>query len=452
MGTEGHGQTILLALRRTVGHSREDITSVLIDVVRSYGIDERISYFIADNASENDQAIRIALSKLRPDLDHPESYRARCMGHIINLTSKVIIEGKIKARLTADQSLQEGDDDEEEEEEEVASKLAFWRQYGLIGKLHNICVFIRKTPERRAVFESFIGPNLDESTKLMVIMDTSTRWNSMYESWVRALKLQSKIQAFCRSYSSDLGQDLMTNEDWATVEQLRDLLEPMYFRTKALGGSGVEEHHGVIWKALPTMEFLLNHLEEQKRKHPASEGSLISVCIAQGWLKLRKYYNLTDQQHHLYAAAVILNPCMKMQYFEKNWGKMKNFSPISVLSEMPASSIGSGTTKGLLWLSRQPRSWKNPTSTKSCTLIWTKIPMNLRRILLSPGCHGTRHSIQLPGGPARGQPSLLSHSMLLICCPSLQFQLNVRGFSAMRSGELKVDGGYLMMRLRHANA
>jgi hypothetical protein len=50
----------------------------------------------------------------------------------------------------------------------------------------------------------------------------------------------------------------------------------------------------------------------------ATDVVQISTCINNCWTKLRKYYTLTDQSP-VYAAAVVLNPEHKLDYFKSNW-------------------------------------------------------------------------------------------------------------------------------------
>jgi hypothetical protein len=55
---------------------------------------DRLGFFIGDNTSVNDTAIRVILGQLRPDIKEPDSRRVRCLGHIINLAAKAFLFGK----------------------------------------------------------------------------------------------------------------------------------------------------------------------------------------------------------------------------------------------------------------------------------------------------------------------------------------------------------------------
>ena len=50
----------------------------------------------------------------------------------------------------------------------------------------------------------------------------------------------------------------------------------------------------------------------------------VSTYINNCWTKLRKYYTLMDQSP-VYAAAVVLNPEHKLDYFKLNWEEFPNW-------------------------------------------------------------------------------------------------------------------------------
>ena len=69
-----------------------------------------------------------------------------------------------------------------------------WRRKGALGKYHNTCAFIRATPQRRDAFTNCcVGLDKDKLNKLMVILDNSTRWNSILLSLQRGLTLKQRI-------------------------------------------------------------------------------------------------------------------------------------------------------------------------------------------------------------------------------------------------------------------
>jgi hypothetical protein len=76
------------------------------------------------------------------------------------------------------------------------------------------------------------------------------------------------------------------------------------------------------------MEYILAHLEKLKAETPSSEPRLWE-CVNNSWMKMRKYYELIDKSHQIYAAATFLNPTERLDFFDANWiGELKPWIPI----------------------------------------------------------------------------------------------------------------------------
>jgi hypothetical protein len=184
-------RTTMLALKRLHdSHSGENMGSLLIEIIKDYGLEERIGYFITDNAGSNDTCVEYILSTLLPDLSESErkQRRLRCSGHILNLACHSYLYGHDPESFEVEVVLLDSLARENEE-------LKAWRKHGPIGKLHNIVVFIRRSPQRRGAFLR-VATTEDEYAKLMLIQDSSTRWNSVYNMIDRAMKKQADIQVF----------------------------------------------------------------------------------------------------------------------------------------------------------------------------------------------------------------------------------------------------------------
>jgi hypothetical protein len=184
--------------------------------------------------------------------------------------------------------------------------------------------------------------------ELNVISDNETRWNSTYLSLSRGLELHAKIKVFSEIHKDELGADFLLPEDWDVLRQIKKILSPFWQCTIDLQSQAINGKHGAIWEALPAMEFLLHHLESLKLSIPAS-NQRIRECVLNAWSKMRHYYDLTDSSHHIYAAATLLNPQLRMKHFQKNWtGEIQAWIPVmknacrekwetTYLSQLPAS-------------------------------------------------------------------------------------------------------------------
>ena len=65
----GKRRTAVLGLRELLGeHSGENMADVLLHIFKDYNISGRIGYFMADNATSNDNCIDLVLQVLYPNM------------------------------------------------------------------------------------------------------------------------------------------------------------------------------------------------------------------------------------------------------------------------------------------------------------------------------------------------------------------------------------------------
>lgn len=196
----------------------------------------------------------------------------------------------------------------------------------------------------------------------MVVLDNSTRWNSTFLSLQRAILLKSRIQAFCLDddYADELEKDLLSQEEWGQVGEITNGLKVFWQATKRVEGNAKHGSHGSIWEALPLIEALQEKLEDGLRhwnpemleklltttatatsqqpkmstkrasaraknatqeviEEPTGKVHPLAIAYQNAWQKLHKYYNLTDDAHEIYAAAVLFHPSFRRQYFDEHW-------------------------------------------------------------------------------------------------------------------------------------
>ena len=96
---------------------------------------EQLGFFIADNATTNNTAVRAILAYLLLKLDNPDSRHIRCLEYIINLAAKAFLFRK--------------DADAFKEESETKKKLfkleavrELWWKKGPLRKFYNTINFI----------------------------------------------------------------------------------------------------------------------------------------------------------------------------------------------------------------------------------------------------------------------------------------------------------------------
>jgi len=313
-------RSALIALPKLVGaHTGSNIAEAILNTLDLYGIVDKLGYFMLDNATSNDTAVDCITKEVRhrniPHMISSKEARLRCTGHIINLVVKSLLFGKDPEAL-----------------EMEAVELDTWRKIGPVGKLHNNIRRIRASPQRRDRFLRYQESDDQSDTKpLMLRQNNDTRWDSTFDMIRRALKPQ--VRKALNRYMDDvidecgltrerleLEYDKLEDCDWKMLEQLDEILEPFHDMTKELQGNiGGTRMNGAIYDVLPCMDFLLERLETAKKQYIDPDNPL-TTCINLAWVKLDQYYHASDETY-VYAAAVMLDPRLKRQYFDRRWKK-----------------------------------------------------------------------------------------------------------------------------------
>lgn len=300
-------QTLRLGLRELEGsHSGLATSTEILNLAGNYNFPRNVGFIIADNASPMDTAAMEMENLLSPQgIEYDAKFfRLRCFGHIINLTVQEFFFGP----TATEESQQQQQPSKLPKDSDVLARFTEedWREYGCIGKLHNIIVFVQRSPQRLSRFKAL-------SNDLSLKRDNKTRWNSWYEAieWALRDEIKSAISEFC-SNEPKLYEDELRGTDWSLLANVRDFLKPFFKATKDTEGS-----RSTIDKILPSMERLLTHLEKSVSTTYKSNNFMRLRCT-DAWTKLREYYERTDDTV-AYFAATALNPIIKLDYFKRSW-------------------------------------------------------------------------------------------------------------------------------------
>jgi hypothetical protein len=307
-------------------HSGENIAKVLSTVIDFYDISTIIGFFIMDNASNNDTCIQ-EIAKQYPAIK--QQSRLRCVGHMLNLIVKALLFGQGVSKL--ERQLRGASDDE---------RFEIWRKQSFVGKLHNFCVWINRSDQRRELLKQYVLQAYDEGSieylYTRVLVDGGIRWNSVYAMIERALKLHNAIDLFFLNYSHigegyNISQDLLTPQDWIDLEHFLDILKPFKDLTKRMEGrankAGLEGSHGSLYETIESLDVLFKKLQEAGKfadDHPEVVSTYYSCAIDAARVKLEEYFGLTDTTP-AYRCAVALHPANKFTYFELEWSHNKQW-------------------------------------------------------------------------------------------------------------------------------
>ena len=101
--------------------------------------------------------------------------------------------------------------------------------------------------------------------------------------------------------------DILTSDNWDILTHMLALLKPFKQQTLCLEGDARKGSKGALWEIFLAMDILLNHLESAKVEYEFSEHMPLKACINNAWIKLDKYYNMTELSS-VYVAALVLYP------------------------------------------------------------------------------------------------------------------------------------------------
>ncbi|KAL5610632.1 hypothetical protein FOBRF1_006749 [Fusarium oxysporum] len=143
-----------------------------------------------------------------------------------------------------------------------------------------------------------------------------TEWSNYVarrtQNWTKPMPKKSRTKPA-------IVDDKMSVEDWSVITEYLAILKPLKIATKRLEGRPKEGKFGAIWEVLLTMEWLLKHLEEFKAQHELDEEPHLRIGYNLGWMKLDRYYTLTEDSP-VYLAALIPHPAFRWSTVESQWG------------------------------------------------------------------------------------------------------------------------------------
>jgi hypothetical protein len=251
---EGKFRTFLLGLPQIEGrHSGENLADRVSEIIHEYGFEDRIGYFVADNAESNDTCLEDLGTEFGFNKQHR---RLRCCGHIINLVARSILFG-----TDADAF-----EDDCQAEKEIQDEIKLWRSKGPIGKLHNIIHWVQRSGQRIEKLHKLqlienTALNLEDKTTYNVVTDNATRWNSSEAMMERGYQLRNALDSLVQAEVTEwnnyvarrtqngtkpmpkksrtkpaIVDDKMSVEDWSVITEYLAILKPLKIATKRLEG------------------------------------------------------------------------------------------------------------------------------------------------------------------------------------------------------------------------
>jgi hypothetical protein len=307
--------TALISMREfKAGHGGEDQAKVFLEVMDQYELRGRIGFFTMDNADSNDSMLRY-LSNEIAGFD-PVYRRLRCNGHVINLAVQAFLFRSNTRQISNDESeaideaineagsLSRGEQEGRIDREAAARE---WRNFGVLGQLHNLVIFSRASSSRLADFKQKIGRAIP--------LDNDTRWNSWYTMIGTALE-KKELMSWIGDNYEHFPNDALSHANWQELKDIHEFLHPFFRVSKRQG------RESTLDEVLSHMDFLIHHYQQAKQKH--RRNAHFSARLLASWYKFDKYYKLTDDTP-IYAAAILLHPALRRGYLDRQWEKQASY-------------------------------------------------------------------------------------------------------------------------------
>ena len=330
LGTVQHA---LLGLPRLLGsHTGENQGQLLWQIITEYGIQQNLGYFCLDNASNNLSAVRYISEQHRSqntssiELNATQRY-VRCYGHILNLVVKVFLYGKKSSHLATNM-------EERRTIEKENKDLEQWRKVGPVGRLRNIIVWVRGSPQRRESFSQVVHTMFGNSTHAReLILGNVTRWTGDHDALKRAVCFKEAIdfqvqRAIHDNPQISLIHDQLSSNDWEFLKGVLEFLAPFRDETLLLEGN---RKQGALHDVYPSLEAIRNHILSflSRFSDPASH---FHQSLTLAWNKLDKYYSLSNLSP-IFCASIVLNPNMDgfFESSEHGWGDRSEWVTAAML-------------------------------------------------------------------------------------------------------------------------
>ena len=312
---------MLLGFPRVLGSKTgENEAEIIAKVLTTFDIDAtRLGAFTADNASDNDTCCDRLEILLGMDNGWSIHSRIRCIGHIINLIVEDLLYGDHEQSKHTKRLASVGDEEAYD----------IWIQLGLIGRVHNLCIYINRSPERREAFSN-LQKEMSLLKLLVLLVDGGIRWHSTYQMINRIIALRDIILKWQRQFvydkkGVDIRPSFLSMEDFEMLEIWAAILKDFKQLCLEEEVNADMTSQGTVAGVLKGLTFIYDRIDTIERDIKALKlaphlAKPFEVGLREARIKTMKYLQLLEATN-LYYAAVFLDPNWRLAYFEDKWAQ-----------------------------------------------------------------------------------------------------------------------------------
>jgi hypothetical protein len=248
-------------------HTGKNFADLFYGVLKKYNCLKKLYTITADNASTNGKMARELQLQL-PSFN-TEQQLLGCIAHVINLGAKagLAVLGKLDDNDGTEISMANMDLSESSSVMSILNLTSAPDGIGIdlqtvLKRIHGLCTYVRFSPQRRKQFHavvSFAQPTLRETGAKFTCLDidVSTRWNSTFHIFQRAIQLRPSCEHFCRE-NSKVSKFELSPLEWDQASNIMRLLAPLSEATEMLCTS----KYPSLNNTLPVYMVLMKQLKQ----------------------------------------------------------------------------------------------------------------------------------------------------------------------------------------------
>lgn len=329
-------------------HTGKYMAKVLVKVLQSFNIDDKIHCITRDNASSNSTLFRAFKDYYWANYGTSYTRAIPCVDHILNLICQDILK-YMKATISAKELFNITADTEEIVKEEEASltessltiisskrdsrgpptkkvkKPTVKRSSKLAPKGLNAFQKLRYIVGKVRLQQVLIIALVKEITerpsneRRKPTLDSPTRWNSTYKMIIDFMFQLEPITIVMRRYPKEFENLELSASDIEQIKGLGDILAEIEALTILFQGSSYTSMQFVL-PLIFNLDTFLNEIIEDTHEELTIKDSQLKEACKLGLLKLNKYFNRTDlyiDEIEPWAIAIILDPRLRFDGFSR---------------------------------------------------------------------------------------------------------------------------------------
>ncbi|KAK9668680.1 hypothetical protein RND81_13G077900 [Saponaria officinalis] len=263
-------------------HSGYEMYSVVLDLLKKWGIENKIFSITLDNASSNDKMqdyLKMSLEERGLLLNGGRFLHVRCAAHVLNL---IVQDGLIMIRH-------------------------------IVRKIRLSVKYVKWSEVRKKTFKMCVNLAAISETKALWL-DVPTRWNSTYMMLDRAILYRAAFNEMRKKDPLYIYYPELT--EWDKVEKVRDVLEPFCEITNLFSGSDYPTSN-LYFENVWRIAMLLKDLVRGEDVDIILMGRKMQEKFDKYWL-----HSNDHEYNTFFAFAVVLDPRYKKQFLKYCYLKM----------------------------------------------------------------------------------------------------------------------------------